>query len=381
MIQKKISKKLNKYPLIKRIVSIVSHPIKKAGYYKKLKHYSEEISVLPEFKSTDYLLWKRSFKELVAMSNEERFMDMIDEFYHESLTLLKEHCFKHDDIIVVCLLKNEIYRVREFVKHYRSLGVDGFIFIDNGSEDGTVEFLTSQQDVALLKTDTTYNSVRKTAWINKVISYYGLNRWYLIPDSDEFFVYPEMDEMNIHEYLDKIMKKGIFSVKTMMLEMYPNAPFFDTKCDPGDFRATYIYFDPDTHFHQRLFGYKEKSYRPKPTALFYDGNRFALGSHEYYPFIENSNSGFGGIVLHYKFLPNERNKIEKIVESGTYANNSSLYKLYKKKFDENVKFNAYFDESLEWKGTESFNYFPFIKKLSETEKERRKRRNETNTIT
>ena len=364
MIQKKISAKLNKYPLIKGIFSFACHPLLKCANYRKLKQYSEKISVLPEFKNTDYSMWRESFNTLISLSNEVRFIDMIEEFYKESLTLLKYNSFKDDDIIVVCLLKNEIYRVREFVKHYRSLGADGFVFIDNGSDDGTVEFLMEQSDIALFKTRTTYNSIRKTAWINKAISYFGLNRWYIIPDSDEFFVYPEMDEMNLHEYLSALKQKGIYGVKTMMLEMYPNAPFFDDKADPSLFRYTYRFYDKDALFLTRVFGDDCSDVRPKPTVLFYDGSRFAVGSHDYFPFAENQSSDYGGIVLHYKFLPHERHKIDKIVESGVYANHSALYKLYKNRFDNDSEYNAFYEGSLEWRGTESISDFDFIKRLT-----------------
>ncbi len=367
MTKSEIAQNINKYPYVKKIVSIFSHPLLKIKNLQKIKAYSKENVILPEFNNMDYESWNKSFRNLMLLSNEIRFMDMIDEFYHESLILLKNHTFSTDNIIVVCLLKNEKYRVKKFVEHYRKIGADGFIFIDNGSEDGTKEFLEAQSDVALFEVKKTYNSIRKTAWINKVISYYGVNRWFIIPDSDEFFVYPEMDTMKLHSYSECLIRNKVYCVKTMMLELYPNAPFFDDKRLPDNFIDDYCYYDPDGLFQKRVFGIKDESVRPKPTMLFYDGKRFVIGSHDFYPKIEDINATFGGIVLHYKFLSNERKKIDKIVSKGIYANNSSLYKLYKKRFDEDNNYNAYYEGSLKWIGVESFNTFRNIKKLSEKE--------------
>ena len=81
-----------------------------------------------------------------------------------------------------------------------------------------------REDVKLYKITEIYNSRRKIAWINKAIFYNRIYQWYLMPDSDEFFVYPEIDEISFPEYVSRL-KKNISIVKAMMLEMYPKGSF------------------------------------------------------------------------------------------------------------------------------------------------------------
>ena len=45
------------------------------------------------------------------------------------------------DILLVCVLKDEMYFLPEFLAHYRALGVEHFVFLDDASTDGTTVFL------------------------------------------------------------------------------------------------------------------------------------------------------------------------------------------------------------------------------------------------
>ena len=44
------------------------------------------------------------------------------------------------------VVRNESLRLPSTLAHYRQLGVDRFLVIDNGSDDGTLEFLRGQPD-------------------------------------------------------------------------------------------------------------------------------------------------------------------------------------------------------------------------------------------
>ncbi len=349
---------------LKTVVSIVRRPIYKVSIRKKIVSLASEIRIAPPFYSLDYNPWNNSFKKMMLQSNESRFLEMIYEFYKNPLKLCKMHDLSGDGPVVVCALKNELTRLHEFYRHYRSLGVKDFIMIDNNSSDGTLDFLINQSDTAVFFTDRTYNSKRKTGWINKAISYYGIEQWYVIVDADEFLVYPEMSDISIIEYVKELKARKIYSVKTLMLEMYPNAPFFDDLRSPENFVSEYCYFDIDGKLHERLFDARDNNYRWKVSLLYYDGNRFVTGSHDFYPFNEYIECRWGGIVLHYKFLSDEKKKIKKIVNEGMYANNSSLYKKYKAVFDEKPDLNPYYDGSRKWEGAESFKYFKFIEQLT-----------------
>src|SRR5262245_53663554 len=42
----------------------------------------------------------------------------------------------HPAVILVAVVRNEIQRLPGFLSHYRRLGIDRFMFIDNDSSDG-----------------------------------------------------------------------------------------------------------------------------------------------------------------------------------------------------------------------------------------------------
>ena len=46
------------------------------------------------------------------------------------------------------------------MSHYRRLGVDHFLVIDNGSDDGSFEQLADQPDVSLWRTEARYRAAR-----------------------------------------------------------------------------------------------------------------------------------------------------------------------------------------------------------------------------
>ena len=59
-------------------------------------------------------------------------------------------CVRENPIIVLCI-KNDLKRIQMLVDHYRSLGVEKFAFMDNGSNDGTFEWLINQPDIDLFR--------------------------------------------------------------------------------------------------------------------------------------------------------------------------------------------------------------------------------------
>ena len=47
----------------------------------------------------------------------------------------------HEEVIVLCLVKNGEQYVRDFIKYYLDLGVKHIVFLDNGSGDQTLELI------------------------------------------------------------------------------------------------------------------------------------------------------------------------------------------------------------------------------------------------
>ncbi len=64
------------------------------------------------------------------------------------------------DVLCFIVLRNEKVRLPFFLKYYRALGIKHFFIVDNGSTDGSTQYLAAQSDVSLWETSKNYKSAR-----------------------------------------------------------------------------------------------------------------------------------------------------------------------------------------------------------------------------
>ena len=94
-----------------------------------------------------------------------------------------------NDLPLVFITHNDMTLISKFLLHYRKLGVTRFICVDDISKDGTREYLLEQSDVDVWTSPVRYSDARRgRRWREQLFGIYGLNRWYLHVDSDEFLV-------------------------------------------------------------------------------------------------------------------------------------------------------------------------------------------------
>jgi hypothetical protein len=109
--------------------------------------------------------------------------------------------------------------------YYRNLGVNHFLFVDNGSDDGTAEYLAEQPDVSVWRTTASYKkSAFGVDWLNHLMRTYGHRHWCLTVDVDEFLVYPYCDSRPMRALTDWLDASSIRSFGAMLLDMYPKGP-------------------------------------------------------------------------------------------------------------------------------------------------------------
>lgn len=158
-----------------------------------------------------------------------------------------------DAILAFVTIRNERPRLRYFLKYYRRLGVDHFFFVDNGSTDGSAEFLAGEADVSLWRTDASYRRSRFGAdWLNWLKFRHGHRHWTLTLDPDEFLVYPFCDTRPLPALCHWLDHSGIRSFGTMMLDMYPEAPLSDASYIEGqDPFELAPWFDPGNYVISR----------------------------------------------------------------------------------------------------------------------------------
>ncbi|MGZ2255763.1 glycosyltransferase family 2 protein [Roseobacter sp. A03A-229] len=129
---------------------------------------------------------------------------------------------RRTDILLFSTQRNEMPRLPYFLEYYRDMGVTHFLIVDNGSTDGSMEYLAEQPDVSLWRTAGSYKSARfGVDWLNYLQGRYGHGHWCLTVDSDEFLVYPFCDTRPLRALTDWLDSCSIRTFSAMMLDMYP----------------------------------------------------------------------------------------------------------------------------------------------------------------
>jgi hypothetical protein len=156
-------------------------------------------------------------------------------------------------VLLFATVRNEAPRLPYFLDYYRRLGIVRFHFVENGSGDGTLEYLIDQPDVALWSTTNSYRQSRfGTDWINCLLRRHAVDRWALTVDADEFFFYPHADTRPIGALTDWLDAIGLRSFGAMLLDMYPDdrAPVAPGRPGEDPFR-TACWFDPANYMLSR----------------------------------------------------------------------------------------------------------------------------------
>lgn len=126
------------------------------------------------------------------------------------------------DILLFATIRNEKPRLPGFLAYYRDLGVSHFLIVDNGSDDGSQEFLARQDDVSVWSARGSYRRSRYGMdWMNWLLSRYGHGHWTLTVDADEYLVYPHAETRPLPALTHWLDAAGIRSFGTMLLDLYP----------------------------------------------------------------------------------------------------------------------------------------------------------------
>lgn len=255
-----------------------------------------------------------------------------------------------DDPILLCNVKDDLRRMQMSVEYHRKLGISHFAVLDNGSTDGTLEWLLQQPDVEVYTVQEKYNSKVRAGWILKVALCYGMDRWYLIVDSDELLVYD--GEQTIQQFIGILEKSHITRSLGLMIDMYAQESDLLGSSD-DEIYSRYKYYDQDSYRmvmgefapliaggpRNRYFGIPENGVCECLTKfpLFYWRKGEIYAYHYACPFEDNFKADICVGLLHYKFLDGDMEKYRRITMDGNYAGGSFLYKHYLDEVNETGK--------------------------------------------
>lgn len=129
---------------------------------------------------------------------------------------------RKSDLLLFSTMRNEGIRLPYFLNYYRDMGINHFLFVDNDSTDGSLDYLARQPDVSVWHSKASYKRSRfGVDWLNWLQMKYGHEHWCLTVDPDEFFLYPFCDTRPLRALTDWLDASSIKSFGAMLLDMYP----------------------------------------------------------------------------------------------------------------------------------------------------------------
>lgn len=260
------------------------------------------------------------------------------------------------DILVTCTVRNEAIRLPFFLAHYRSLGVNHFLFVDNNSSDGTAEYLAMQPDVSVWTTQSSYKLSRfGMDWLTWLQLRYAHGHWCLTVDADEILIYPFHDTRPLPALTDWLDAARVRSFGALMLDMYPKGPLdahgYSVGTDPFD---TLKWFDGGNYVIQkqpvlqrlwiqggvraRLFFADNPTRAPTlgkvPLVKWNRRYAYVSSAHSLLPrdlnrvYDETGGEFASGVLLHSKFLGVVVAKSAEEKQRQEHFANSAMYEAY-----------------------------------------------------
>ena len=156
------------------------------------------------------------------------------------------------EILCCVAVRNERPRLPGFLAHYRRLGVDRFLFVDNGSEDGTVDWLFAQPDVHVWRSPLSFTRANfGSSWFELLLRRYGIDHWCLTVDVDELLVYDGHPARSLHAFCRDLERHDVLAASGVLLDLYSDRPIRDTRCAEGADPLTECGYFDRTFCHTR----------------------------------------------------------------------------------------------------------------------------------
>ena len=261
---------------------------------------------------------------------------------------------KNARTLAIIVGKNEQIFLPPLLKHHRQIGVDHFLFVDNGSSDSSIEYMQKQDDVSIFIASQDYKFSRfGVNWQETLLSHYCLGKWTLIIDSDELFVYDDFENRSIQDLQMILDSNGENAVLSPMVDFYPEGELSSADissgeslykiCNHFDSVASMNVLD-DTRYgpfsnskvysaglRERIFGrynpYPEPNYlnqkynmvKYNPGMKLIEGLHFMAG-HK----LSTKQCG----IMHFKYHSGFHDKVKREVKEGQHWNGAKEYQRY-----------------------------------------------------
>ena len=150
-----------------------------------------------------------------------------------------------------CPIRNEINLLPTFLEYHRNLGISCFVFVDNDSTDGSLDFLLSQNDCIVYHTKDSFKRANYSInWINELIQRHSNGQWAIYLDCDEFLVYENCESVPVADFLNSYNYSIHNSFYAVMIDMYSDKDFGAFNIKDGTNLINNLFVDTDYIFRK-----------------------------------------------------------------------------------------------------------------------------------
>ena len=262
------------------------------------------------------------------------------------------------EAVVLCVVKDGECLVDAFIEHYLQLGFKHIFFLDNGSTDSTREIIAARQQTTLLTSSEPF-SYYYILFKDYLIQTFGLGKWCVLADIDEFIYQPESTPLEI--ILAYLNERNYDTACIQMLDMFAKAPLSlgaahlpknkQKKWTLSQLASTFCHYDLkdiERRKYVRWFGsrihpahrfffggirktvFNRDCFLTKEVMFFAQKNTRLASSHLLSShLLKGSNlADFSLAFLHYKFTEDFYTSTKEAVAAENHWRNSCEYKAY-----------------------------------------------------
>jgi glycosyltransferase involved in cell wall biosynthesis len=266
----------------------------------------------------------------------------------------------HDELRLFIVARNAALRLPYLFAHYRREGVDRFFVVDNGSTDATPEFLASQPDAHVFRTEDSYSKAGSgMLWLEYLMDLYGRDRWCVVVDEDEILSYPHAEDLSLKDFCNYLDAEGATAVHSFLLDMYSDKPVAETFYRPGEpFLDTCPFFETGNRERRsdgldeggmrlRVFGTrnilsKHNLIKRVPGLRVLGGTHFVSGARL---------SSVRGATLHFKYFHDFAERVAVEAVRGEYWMNAKQYRAYASGMSDHPDVVLHHSGSVRWSDT------------------------------
>jgi tetratricopeptide (TPR) repeat protein len=276
-----------------------------------------------------------------------------DSVFHHYLLARKDSrhlCLPQGAILCCTVLRNELPRLPYFLEYYRRKDIGAFLAVDNGSSDGSAEFLLRQPDVFLWESDFSFNRANFGAgWFEPILRMHGLGHWCVMVDADELLYYPNCESRSIADLCRSLDRKAKRAFNAIHLDMYSDAPIGETHYRPGrPFEEVCPYFDRGLYhrcdeqagpFHNqkayyggvrhRVFG-GDGYYLSKVPLIEYEEDCILAGGQHWTNLPLDRIAEESGALLHFKYFSSFSERVSREARRKEHYGDAMLYQEYER---------------------------------------------------